>query len=133
MEPTSKYTNENLFHTVDQAELSGMGVYNQLLFDGLYGRNITKYYDVDTDLAQIGGGNSYGKPDGERRSVARYAFDAVTNQLDNAWSAFYIGIEQANIVIGKVPEMDLYHNGTESEQKALRRIHGEALTIRAIL
>lgn len=133
IEPTSKYSNENLFHTVDQAEISIMGVYNQLLFDALYGRNVTMYYDMDTDLSQIGGGNSSGKPDGERRSLAHYAFDASTKQLENAWSAFYIGIERANIVIERVPQMALYHNGTESEKKDLHRIHGEALTIRAIL
>jgi len=132
-EPTSKYTNENLFITVEHAELSVMGVYNALLYDALYGRNITMYYDVDTDVSQIGGGNSTGKPDGERRSIAHYAFDATTKQLDNAWSAFYDGIERANILIERVPQMDLYYNGSDAQKAKLQRVYGEGLTLRAIL
>jgi len=131
--PTSTYTNENLFQTTDQAVTSLMGVYNSLLYDGLYGRNIVMYYDLDTDLSQIAGGNSYGKPDGERRSIAHYAFDASTSQLSNAWQFFYDGIERANIVIDKVPKMDLYTNGTDEQKKILQRVLGESLTLRAIL
>ncbi len=131
--PTSKYTTDNLYQTVDQAKMSVNGIYNALVDEALYGRNVTMYYDVDTDVSQITGGNSTGKPDGERRSIAHYAFNSATKQLDNAWTAYYAGIERANILIDEIPKMELYNNGSEEEQKELKRIYGEGLTLRAIM
>jgi len=132
IEPESQYMDENFFLTTEHAEMALYGVYNSLTSTELYGRNITQYYDIDSDIAQIYGGESTGKPDGERRSIARYAFNASTKQLDVAWNACYEGINRANVLIDRVPKMNLYENGTEAEKKILKRIYGEGLTLRAI-
>jgi len=131
--PDSIYAEENLFITTNHAEMNILGIYNILASGAMYGRNITMYYDLDTDLAQVKGGTSSGNPDGERRSIARYVFTSTTKQIVDLWVDAYKGIERANIAIEKIPEMDLYQNGTDLEKKKLKRCHGEALTLRAML
>lgn len=131
--PESIYAEENLFLTTNHAEMNVFGIYSILTSGSLYGRNITQYYDLDTDLAQIKGGTSSGAPDGERRSIARYAFTATTRQISDYWVDAYKGVERANIAIAKIPLMELYENGTDAQKKKLKRCYGEALTLRAIL
>ena len=41
------------------------------------------------------------------------------------------GIEFANICIENIPKMEMYTSGTDQQKKQLRRMHGEALTLRA--
>ncbi len=131
--PESIYAEENLFITTNHAEMNVFGIYSILTSGSLYGRNITQYYDLDTDLAQIKGGTSSGAPDGERRSIARYAFTSTTRQISDYWVDAYKGVERANIAIAKIPQMELYEKGTDVEKKKLKRCYGEALTLRAIL
>ena len=56
----------------------------------------------------------------------------LTNtEIRNPFLQLYRGVEKANLCIEQLPKMALYTNGTEAEKKELRRLHGEALTLRA--
>ena len=52
-------------------------------------------------------------------------------QITNPFNQLFQGIEFANLCIENIPKMDLYTNGTEEEKKKLKRMYGEALTLRA--
>jgi hypothetical protein len=83
------------------------------------------YYPYDNDLMMGQGGTPY--PDGERRDIAHFNLNANNSQLAGPFNQLYSGIEKANICIYNIPKMEGYGNSTE-----LKRMHGEALTLRAL-
>ena len=87
------------------------------------------YYAYDEDNMMGQGGTPY--PDGERRDLAHYTATAANTQLAGPFNQLYSGVEKSNICIYNIPKMDAYTNGTEAQKKELRRLHGEALTLRA--
>lgn len=103
------------------------GVYSRLTGDQGYGIRLSLYYTVDNDEMQ----GPSGALDNDRRDMARYSLTASNAQLEKPFNQLFQGIEYANICIDKIPKMDLYNSGTESQKKQLRRMYGEALTLRA--
>ena len=130
--PDSIYASDNLYQTTDQAERTLLGVYSTLCSSNLYGRNITMYYDLDTDLGMIRYASGDPADDGERRSTAHSLFTSTTKNLSNTWNTLYTGVERANILIESIPQMAQYNNGTEEEKFLLRQYLGEGLTLRAL-
>lgn len=125
----SSYDSTNVFQTVTQAEMAVYGAY-VVLAHPMYGRKVVTMTTADTDvLRQQGGWDQVG-----RKNFARYSSTpaSVDTELNNLWNKWYSCIERANICIDRVPKMDLYTNGTEGEIAALKRVHGEALCIRAL-
>lgn len=56
----------------------------------------------------------------------------MTNtEIRNSFLQLYRGIEKVNLCIEQIPAMAQYTDGTDSNKKELRRLHGEALTLRA--
>lgn len=126
--PVSSFGPDYVFSNVGNATKAVMGVYAMLGGDQAYGIRISMYYPYDNDeMMGQGGGNA----DNERRDIAHYNVQPSNTQLANPFNQLYRGIERANICIYEIPRMDRYTTGTEAEKKALRRLHGEALTLRA--
>ncbi len=98
--------------------------------DAGYGIRISMYYPYDNDEMM-----------GQRfqrlflimnaGDIAHYNVQPSNTQLANPFNQMYAGIEKANICIYYIPKMDAYSNGSASDQKELKRLHGEALTLRA--
>ncbi|WP_019990624.1 RagB/SusD family nutrient uptake outer membrane protein [Rudanella lutea] len=124
--PISQFDNEAVFSHVSNATLAVLGAYDLLSGDPTYGIRISMYYPYDTDEMMTSGSLDNG-----RRGIARYNLLAGNTELASSWNALYQGIERANLCIAQIPKMAQYNNGTATEQRELRRLHGEALTLRA--
>ena len=129
VEPLSSFGTDYVFDNVVNAEKAVLGVYARLTGDQGYGIRISMYYPLDDDIMMGQGGTPY--PDNERRDIAHYNATANNTQLPGPFNQLYSGIERANLCIYYIPRMERYTNGSVSEQAQLKRLHGEALTLRA--
>jgi len=129
IDPVSSFGPDYVFSNVTNATKAVLGAYASLGGDAGYGIRVSMYYPYDNDEMMGQGGTPY--PDNERRDIAHYNVQPSNTQLANPFNQMYAGIEKANICIHYIPLMDAYENGTAGEMSDLRRLHGEALTLRA--
>ncbi|MCH7413895.1 RagB/SusD family nutrient uptake outer membrane protein [Belliella sp. R4-6] len=127
--PVSSFGPDYVFSNVTNATKAVAGVYAALGGDNGYGIRLSMYYPLDDDIMMGQGGNPF--PDNERRDIAHYNVQPSNTQIRVPFNQLYTGIERANICIVEIPRMAMYQNGTEFEKRELRRLHGEALTLRA--
>ena len=116
-----------VFNSVDNARSALVGVYAQLTGDFTYGLRVSLYFPIGTDEMQ----GPTGAADGSRRDFPLYATTPSNNNMFAPYTQLFKGIQYANLCIAKIPEMDLYTNGSDNEKKQLQRMLGEALTLRA--
>src|SRR5215212_2755654 len=128
VQPLSSATPDYTFSNVDNAYKAVLGAYAALTGDQGYGIRLNMYYPYDNDEMM---GQSGAIGDNERRDIAHYNATASNTQLYSPYSQLYQGVERSNLCIYYIPQMDLYENGSELQKKELRRLHGEALTLRA--
>jgi hypothetical protein len=126
--PASTYIADDVFDNVANANSAVIGVYDPLSGDNGYGVRLSTGYPSDTDEGQ----NRAGAADGGSRDINRYRVTAGTTELIAPFTTLYLGVERANVCIYNIPKMELYRTGTPAEQRALRRLHGEALALRAL-
>ncbi len=124
VEPVSSFGSDYVFGSVSNAKTALMGAYASLTGDQAYGIRVSMYYTYDNDLMMGQGGTPY--PDNERRDIAHYNVNANNTQLARPFNQLYTGVENSNICIYNIPQMEGYNNSPE-----LKRMHGEALTLRA--
>jgi len=127
--PVSSVGPDQVFSDVANATLAVIGAYSPLGGDNGYGIRITMYYPYDNDDMMGQGGTPF--PDTERRDISHYNVDPGNTQLANPFNQLYSGIERSNICIYYLPKMAAYSGGSADDQTALKRLHGEALTLRA--
>lgn len=126
-QPITDVDASQVFTDVSTTYKAIAGVYSRLVGDAGYGIRLSLYYPLDNDEMQGPTGTS----DNDRRDLARYAATPGNAQITNPFNQLFQGIEFANICIDNIPQMDMYTNGSEQEKKQLRRMYGEALTLRA--
>jgi starch-binding outer membrane protein, SusD/RagB family len=126
VEPVSQYSVEETFSDPSNAFSALVGVYDELQGDNGYGIRISMYYPYDTDEGIVSGNIDNG-----RRGIGRYQLLLTNSEIANPFRQLYRGVEKANLCIEQVPLMKQYNEGTDAEKKELRRIYGEALTLRA--
>lgn len=124
--PGSDYSIDEVFSDVPNATSALIGVYDELQGDNGYGIRISLYYPYDSDEGIVSGNIDNG-----RRGVGRYQLLLTNAEVSNPFRQLYRGIEKANLCIEQIPLMPLYTNGTEDQKAQLRRLYGEALTLRA--
>jgi hypothetical protein len=127
--PVASIGTDAAFSNVANATEAVLGVYSRLSGDQGYGIRLSMYYTVDQD-EMVGPANSTA-PDNDRRDIARYGASASNAQLEAPWEQLYAGIERANICIKYIPLMTAYTSGSAADQASLKRLYGEALTLRA--
>jgi len=127
LNPVSSFGPNTVFGTVANAQAAVLGAYQSLAGDYGYGTRLSMYYPYDEDCIMGAGGQG----DGDRRDMARYNLTASNQELFAPFNRLYQGIEVANQCIKYIPQMSLYTNGTAQQQGELRRLYGEALTLRA--
>lgn len=128
--PITELSAQDVFKDVPGAYSALLSAYSRLTGDNGYGIRLSLYYTVDNDETQGPTGN-VGTSDNDRRDIARYQATPNNAQLAGPFSQLFQGIEFANQCIDNIPKMDKYNNGSDQEKKQLRRMHGEALTLRA--
>jgi hypothetical protein len=126
-QPITDVSAEVAFADVPSAYKALAGAYSRLVGDAGFGIRLSLYYTVDTDEMQ----GPTGAVDNDRRDLARYSATSGNAQITNPFNQLFTGIEFSNICIANIPKMDKYNNGSEQEKKQLRRMYGEALTLRA--
>lgn len=126
VEPVSQFSIPQTFSNVSNVTAALVGVYDELQGDNGYGIRISMYYPYDSDEGIVSGGIDNG-----RRGVGRYQLLLTNAELTNPFRQLYRGVEKANLCIEQIPLMNLYNNGSEVEKRELRRLYGEALTLRA--
>jgi hypothetical protein len=126
VEPVSEIGIGEAFSSVSNALNTVIGVYDELQGDNGYGIRINLYYPFDSDEGMVSGGLDNG-----RRGIGRYQLLLSNSELRNPFIQLNRGLEKANLAIEQIPLMEQYNNGTDVEKKELRRLHGEALTLRA--
>lgn len=126
VEPISQYSVEQVFSDVSNATSAVLGIYDELQGDNGYGIRINLYYPYDSDEGIV-----TGNIDAGRRDIGRYRLLLSNTELRNPFIQLYRGVEKANLAIEQIPLMEKYNNGTDQEKAELRRLHGEALTLRA--
>lgn len=126
VEPVSQYSIPQVFSDVTNATTAVVGVYDELMGDNGYGIRVSLYYPYDSDEMIV-----TGNIDGGRRDIGRYRLQLSNSELTNPFNALYRGVEKANLCIEQIPQMALYNSGSATEQKDLRRLYGEVLTLRA--
>ena len=126
VEAVSQYSVPQAFSDVSNALTAGVGVYDELQGDNGYGIRISMYYPYDTDEGIVSGGIDNG-----RRGIGRYQLLLTNAELSNPFRQLYRGLEKANLCIEQIPLMTQYSSGSASDQAILKRLHGEALVLRA--
>lgn len=125
--PITEASAEVVFKDVASTYKAISGVYSRLVGDAGYGIRLSLYYPLDNDEMQ----GPTGAADNDRRDIARYSATSGNAQITNPFNQLFQGIEFANNCIANIPKMDMYNSGTDQEKKQLKRMYGEALTLRA--
>src|SRR6185503_19750373 len=126
VEPASQYSIAQAFSDVSNATNAVIGVYDELQGDNGYGIRISMYYPYDSDEGIVSGNIDNG-----RRGVGRYQLLLTNSEISNPFRQLYRGLEKANLCIEQIPIMKPYNEGTDADKKELKRLYGEALTLRA--
>jgi hypothetical protein len=126
VDPVSQYSIPETFSDVSNATSALIGVYDELQGDNGYGIRISMYYPYDSDEGIVSGNIDNG-----RRGIGRYQLLLTNSEIANPFRQLYRGVEKANICIEQIPKMQKYLSGTDAEKKELKRLYGEALTLRA--
>ncbi|MEI9945756.1 MAG: RagB/SusD family nutrient uptake outer membrane protein [Chitinophagaceae bacterium] len=127
-EPISTFDPGFAFGNVPNARAALMGAYYSMAGDFGYGIRVSYYYAHDDDII-MGGGSAL---DQLRHQEAHYTLVAGNTDIVSTFNQFYAGIERANNCIYYIPKMISYsESGTSTDNIELRRMLGEALTIRA--
>ena len=125
--PITELGTDMVFSDVPNATKAVVSVYSRLVGDQGYGIRLSLYYPVDNDEMQGPTGNA----DNDRRDIARYNATSGNAQINAPFNQIFTGIEFANNCIDNIPVMAKYTTGTDAEKKQLKRLYGEALTLRA--
>jgi len=122
-EPKSVFDSEKFFTTADEAELATLGVYQSMSSSNTLGFYASILYENDSDISQIRDILTT-----DFRGVAHYVITAENPYTQATWQTYYEGINRANLVIEKIPQMADYNN--ETQRKRLNRFLGEAKFLR---
>ena len=126
--PKTEVDTQAVFKDVPSTYKALAAVYSRLTGDQGFGIRLSLYYPVDNDEMQ---GPTAAPTGDDRRSMARYQLQSGNVELEKPFNQLFQGIDYANICIANIPAMPMYTSGTDEEKKKLRRMYGEALTLRA--
>lgn len=126
-QPITEKGTEFVFSSTNSTFHALCAVYAQLAGDQGYGKVLSLYFPVDNDETQ----GPTGALDNARRDISRYALTPSNTEIQRPFEQCFRGIEYANICIANIPKMDLYSSGSDQEKAQLKRMYGEALTLRA--
>jgi hypothetical protein len=129
-QPQTSVGPDLVFKDVTTTRSALAGVYQQLTGDMGYGLRLSLYIANGSDETQ----GPTGAADAGRRDFPLYATTPSNTQINgtnNPYNQIFKGIQYANLCIANIPTMDMYNGGSDQEKKQLRRMLGEALTLRA--
>jgi hypothetical protein len=103
--PTDQVTDANFYKTANDAIQATTAIYSELGKGGQYNYALWGIGDIGSDLSNTGGG---GGGDGiEQQQLDNFNIPATNPLTSRLWGGCYIGIGRANIVLQKVPAMQI--------------------------
>lgn len=132
--PTQSATDESiLYSNYALAEPAIIGICNSFASVNSYRGRFLPFYGINTDVEWINNmpTNGSGLADDGKYELTGYAARPTNTQMntaDNAYAAFYEGIERANLCI-----RGLRTYGNVETDRDMAQLLGEALTLRAVL
>lgn len=127
-EAVSSFDTEYVFDNIPNARKALLGAYASMAGDYGYGIRISGYWPYDTD-EMMKGTNPPTTDEGQL--LAKYLGIPGNLQITNPFNQMYQGVERANLCIYNIPKMAQYTAGSAGQQAQLKRMHGEALVLRA--
>lgn len=125
-QPITAIGSDLVFKDVPSSLQALASVYNRMSGESGYGLRLSLYAPVDEDCIMGPSGTQ-----DDRRALAHYSLSSTNGELSPMYNQLYQGVMLANICIDQIPAMDLYKNGSDQQKKQLKRMYGEALTLRA--
>lgn len=132
----SDFTGDNFFTDVNSARLGLFGIYDILGSEELYGRGYLLYFHSGTDLERFWRQNRGLDDD----LLANYQIQENNGWVGQVWTAFYDGINRANLVIDRVKDLrdklaEIPNPSAEinTELEAYNNILGDAYFLRAFM
>lgn len=122
-DPKSVFDAEKFFNTVEEADLATLGIYQSMCNANTFGFYSSILYENDNDIAQV-----RDLVTSDFRGVAHYVISSESIYTQGSWQTYYEGINRANLVIDKIPQMGVYNNS--AQRKTLDRYLGEAKFLR---
>ena len=127
VESPSTLSETATFGSVSNATSALTGVYAMLIGDNGYGSRIATLFPQSADDFKTSG--DYNPAD--RRGISTYGPSADNADLVNPFNQLFKGIERANLCIKNIPLSDPYTKGSAEQKATMRKLYGEALTLRA--
>lgn len=128
----SELTKQNVYESVYYAQNAVNKLYGLMSEDGLYSRSIPIYYGTNSDCELVDAlGQDKATNNAREYGFSNYYAGTNWNYISETWDQLYEMIENANSIIEGVESSSLAQDGS-SEQAAMLRYKGEALTIRAM-
>lgn len=127
--PVAAASEEAVFSNPNSALQAVLGVYNRSAGQNGFGSDLSITFPFDTD-EMVGFLN--GAITDAQRQLNSYDLNAGNTLLASVFNRLYNGIERANLCIYNIPRMAMYTEGTDAQKRELLRLHGEALTLRAL-
>lgn len=120
--PTDQVTDANFYKTANDAIQATTAIYSELGKGGQYNYALWSIGDIGSDLSTTGGG---GGGDGiEQQQLDNFNIPATNPLTTRLWGGCFIGIGRANIVLQRVPAMQI-------DPAIQQRCLGEAEFLRA--
>jgi hypothetical protein len=127
-EAISSFDTEYIFDNIPNARKALLGAYGSMTGDFGYGIRISQYWAYDSDEMQRG---TNPPTNDEGQLLAKYLSIPGNLNITNPFNQMFQGVERANLCIYNIPRMDMYSKEGTMQQAQLKRMHGEALVLRA--
>lgn len=124
----SSFDTEYVFDNIPNARKALLGAYNSMCGDFGYGIRISGYWSYDSDEMQRG---TNPPTTDEGQLLAKYLGIPSNLNITNPFNQMYAGVERSNLCIYNIPKMAQYTSGSDIQKAQLKRMHGEALILRA--
>lgn len=119
---------ESVYHT----SLLVNQIYGGLTNDDTYSRAIPIIWSTNTDCELIDGLGTDAYNTSNERGNMNYNANPGWSDIADLWNNMYSIIEASNLAVSFIENSSLIHSGS-SEQSAMERYKGEALTVRAMI
>lgn len=115
----------NFMNNAKEAEMVLLGVYRNLVNEGLYGFHLSCVFDLTNDLAYCEGNTTNGP-----REVPSNSFNKSNKLVEQTWQQLYAAIYTANDFIENITHKKIGYS--ESDQQLAEIYIGEAKALRAL-
>lgn len=128
----SELNNESVYNSTYYTGLRVNKLYGELAQDQTYSQYIPIIWGLNTDCELVDGLGSDATNTTSERGNMNYNMSPAWGNIAKLWDAMYEIIEDANLTLEGIDGSTLLSAGG-SEQKAMERYKGEALTLRAMV